>query len=131
MIAQGMTTAFKIRALTLANPVKIALYTALANLDSDTLVYTTVNEVVGTGYTAGGIVLAPTTPIATGTTAFMSFANAVWPTASFICRGALIYDSNTLAAIAVLDFGSDKTAISPFTVTFPPNTATTALLRIY
>ena len=131
MIAQGMTTAFKLKALMLPNGAKIALYTALANLDASTLIYTTAGEVVGTGYVAGGIALVPTTPTATDTTAFISFANAVWPTASFICRGALIYDSVTLAAIAVLDFGSDKNATPPFTVTFPPNTATTALLRIY
>jgi len=129
MIVQGMTTAFKVRALALPNGAKIALYTALANLDSDTLLYTTIGEVVGTGYTAGGIVLTPTTPTSTDTTAFMSFANAVWPVAGFICRGALIYNSLTLDAIAVLDFGSDKTAVSPFTVTFPPNTSTTAILR--
>jgi hypothetical protein len=131
MITQGMTTAFKLRALGLTNPVKIALYTALADLGSDTLVYTTLNEVVGTGYTAGGIVVAPTLPLATDTTAYVSFANAVWPSANFICRGALLYDTVTLGAIAVIDFGSDKIATPPFTVTFPPNTATTALLRIY
>jgi len=129
MIVQGMTTAFKVRALALPNPVKIALYTALANLDSTTLIYTTVGEVTGTGYTAGGILLVPTTPTSTDTTAFISFANAIWPVAGFICRGALIYDTVTLAAIAVLDFGSDKTAVSPFTITFPPATSTTAILR--
>jgi hypothetical protein len=129
MIFQGMVASFKLRALVLPNPVNIALYTSLANLGYNTLVYTTLDEVVGTGYVAGGIPLIPTTPTTYEATAYISFANAIWPVADFICRGALIYDAVTLAAIAVLDFGSDKTAISPFTVTFPPNLPTTAILR--
>jgi len=112
---------------------KIALYTANAILNADTLVYTSSNEVVGTGYTAGGktLVISQTPTNQTGsTTAYISFANAVWNPASFTARGALIYNSTTGAAICVLDFGADKTASSTFTVTFPTATSTTAIIRI-
>ena len=74
---------------------KIALYNANASLDATTLAYTSVNEVVGTGYTAGGQVLSPTTPASSGQTAYVSFANVTWNPASFTCRGALIYNSTT------------------------------------
>ena len=109
---------------------KIALYNANANLDADTLVYTTTNEVTGTGYTAGGKVLSPTVPISGGSTAYISFANVTWNPASFTTRGALIYNSTTGAAVAVLNFGSDKLATNTFTITFPTADASNAILRI-
>jgi hypothetical protein len=108
---------------------RIALYTANAELNAATLVYTTLNEVVGAGYVAGGNVLTPIVPASSGSTAYVSFNNAVWLASSFLCRGALIYNDTTNAAVAVLDFGSDKTASGTFTVTFPPATATTAVIR--
>jgi hypothetical protein len=110
---------------------KIALYTALANLGPSTLTYTSVNEVVGTGYTAGGETLAPTQPTSdqTANTAYVSFANVTWSPANFTVRGALIYNSTTNAAVAVLDFGSDKVATNSFTITFPAATSTTAIIR--
>ena len=137
MIVQGQTTIFKQNLLsglenfaTGATQVyKIALYTANAELNATTLVYTTLNEVVGTGYVAGGNVLTPIVPASSGSTAYVSFNNAIWLASSFLCRGALIYNSTTNAAVAVLDFGSDKTASGTFTVTFPPSTATTAVIR--
>ena len=109
---------------------KIALYTANANLNADTLVYTTSDEVVGTGYTAGGEVLTPIPPDSSGSTAYVSFNNVSWLSSNFLCRGALIYNNTTNAAVAVLDFGSDKTASGTFTITFPTATATTAVIRI-
>jgi hypothetical protein len=109
---------------------KIALYTANATLNADTLVYTTDDEITGTGYTAGGKVLAPTVPTSGSDTAYISFANVTWDPAAFTTRGALIYNSTTNAAVAVLDFGSDKTATSTFVVTFPTATASTAIIRI-
>jgi len=111
---------------------KIALYTAAANLDYTTLAYTSVNEVAGTGYTAGGqaLTISQVPTYTTGTsTAFISFANVTWNPASFTCRGALIYNGTTNAAVAVLDFGNDKTATSTFTVTFPTASSTTAIIR--
>ena len=109
---------------------KIALYEATATLNANTLVYTTDGEITGTGYTAGGKVLAPTVPVSSGNTAYISFANVTWDPAEFTTRGALIYNSTTGAAVAVLDFGSDKIATGTFTVTFPTATATTAVIRI-
>ena len=109
---------------------KIALYTANATLDASTLAYSTTNEVTGTGYTAGGRTLVIIPPAYSGSTAFVSFNNVTWSPASFTCRGALIYNSTTGAAVAVLNFGSDKIATNTFTVTFPVNDASNAIIRI-
>jgi hypothetical protein len=111
---------------------KIALFNANANLDNTTLTYTSTNEVTGNGYTAGGLALTPTgfSVDTTNNTAYLSFNNAVWNPASFTCRGALVYNSTTRAAVFVLNFGSDKTCSSSFTVTFPTANSTNAILRI-
>jgi len=111
---------------------KIALYNANANLDNSTTAYTTVNEVTGAGYTAGGQVLTPTSlgSDTTNNTAFVSFNNVTWSPASFTTRGALIYNSTTGAAVFVLNFGSDKTPNGTFTVTFPTANSTNAIIRI-
>ena len=109
---------------------RIALYTAIANLDADTLLYTTDGEITGTGYTAGGELLYPTVPVSSDGVAYISFANVTWNPANFTCRGALIYNGTTGAAVAVLNFGSDKTATTTFTVTFPTATSTSAVIRI-
>ena len=111
---------------------KIALYNALANLDDATLAYTTDNEVTGSGYTAGGVVLTPSTILSDtdSNTAYLSFANVTWSPASFTCRGALVYNSTTNAAVFVLNFGSDKVATTSFTVQFPTANSTSAILRI-
>jgi hypothetical protein len=138
MIVQGQCTVFKKNLLSglenfatgTTQVYKIALYTANANLDADTLIYSSTEEVVGTGYTAGGNVLTPIVPASSGSTAYVSFNNVLWLASSFLCRGALIYNSTTNAAVAVLDFGSDKIASGTFTVTFPTATATTAVIRI-
>ena len=140
MIVQGQTTAFKTNLLlgvenfsgTSPYVYKIALYTALASLDNTTTAYSSVNEVVGTGYTAGGNVLTPITPLGstTNNTAYLSFNTVTWSGASFVTRGALIYNSTTGAAVAVLNFGNDKTASGTFTITFPADTSTSAVIRI-
>ena len=111
---------------------KIALYNALADLGDGTTAYTTTNEVTGTGYAAGGVVLTPTTILSDteNNTAYLSFANVTWTPASFTCRGALVYNSTTNAAVFVLNFGSDKTATTSFTVQFPTANSTSAILRI-
>jgi hypothetical protein len=109
---------------------KMALYTSAASLGADTTVYTTTNEVVGTGYSAGGEILTNVQVLLSGTTAYVTFDNPAWPGSSFVTRGALIYNSSKAdRAIAVLDFGADKTAGPNFTVQLPAATATTALLR--
>ena len=111
---------------------KIALYNANANLNNATTAYSSVNEVTGTGYTAGGQVLTPVTLSSdtVNNTAFVSFNNVTWSPANFTTRGALIYNSTTGAAVFVLNFGSDKTPNSTFTVTFPTANSTNAIIRI-
>jgi len=109
---------------------KIALYTALANLSASTATYSSANEVVGTGYTAGGQILTPIAPGLSGTVAFQSFNNVTWNPASFTANSALIYNATTGAAVCVLNFGSDKVATNSFTITFPVNDASTAVIRI-
>lgn len=109
---------------------KMALYTGLANLGADTTVYTATGEVTGTNYVAGGNILVNVQVLLSGTTAYVTFDNPVWAGVSFTCRGALIYNtSKANRAIAVLDFGSDKTAGPNFTVQLPTASATTALIR--
>jgi hypothetical protein len=111
--------------------INIALYTSAANLDASTTEYGSSGEVVGSGYIAGGKVLTGVTVLLSGTTAYVDFADTTWDPASFTARGALIYNvSKSNKAIAVLDFGSDKTATTTFTVQIPANTASSALIRI-
>jgi hypothetical protein len=115
----------------------IALYTSSASLDAATTDYTTSNEVVGTGYTAGGIALTNIDPTTSGTTAFIDFADATWPNATITAAGALIYNtttdggSGTTDAVAVISFGGDKTSTNgDFVVQFPTADASNAIIRI-
>jgi hypothetical protein len=111
----------------------MALYDGFATLGPTTPVYTTDNEVVGTGYTAGGVEVTGVTinTDVTSNTVYVNFDNVSWPGANFTARGALIYNSSqSNKSIAVLDFGSDKIFNSSTnTVAMPNNSATTALLR--
>lgn len=110
---------------------KIALYTAIANLDADTTTYSTNGEVVGAGYTAGGDVLVVIPPASGDGVAYISFNPSVWANASFTTRGALIYNSTTNAACFVLNFGSDKTCSNQtFIVAYPTANPSSAVLRI-
>ncbi len=116
---------------------KIALYTSDATLDATTTVYSTTNEASGTGYTAGGNTLTiatnPTSDTATsGTVAYLDFSDSSWTSSSITARGALIYKAGgTTPAVAILDFGSEKTSSdSAFTITFPTSGATTAIVRV-
>jgi hypothetical protein len=111
---------------------KIALYNALADLNSETTTYTSVDEIVGGGYTATGKNLTPVSLSFDNqtNTAYVSFVDVVWVPANFTCRGALIYNSTTGAAVCVLNFGSDKTSTTSFTIQFPSATSTSAILRI-
>lgn len=135
-IIQTQTTSFKaelyqaIHNLT-TDTLKIALYTANASLDSSTTAYDTTNEITGTGYTAGGVTITGVTVNSSGYTAYVSFNNPSWPSASFTARAALIYNSSKAnRSIAVLDFGSNKTVSSnTFLITLPTNNASDALIR--
>ena len=129
---QTLTTQAKLVALQAlaTGTLKMALYTADADLGAGTLAYTTANEVVGTGYTAGGNVVTGVTVLTSGTTAYLDFDNVVWNPANFTARGALIYNTSLgNLAVAVLDFGADKTTTTTFTVQTPANTADAALIR--
>ena len=136
-ITQAMATSFKVALLdgemdfsSNTNDVfKIALYTNSATLNATTTAYTTSNEVSGTGYTAGGNTLtistAPTDG-GSGTTAFLDFADSTWSNATITARGALIYRSSGSGnpAVAVLDFGADKSSTGgSFVIQFPTSSA--------
>ena len=140
-ITQAMCTSFKVALLNgemdfssdTTQTFKIALYTSAATFDASTTAYSTTNEVTGTGYTAGGNTLTiSTNPTSTGTTAFLDFADTTWTDATITARGALIYKSGgTNPAVAVLDFGADKTSTAgDFQVQFPTADATNAIVRI-
>lgn len=116
---------------------KIALYTGAATLGPTTGAYTTLNEITGTGYVAGGKTLTVSVQPTTGsnpdnTTTYWSFNDVTWNPAAFTCRGALIYkaDGLTNPTVCVLDFGSDKTCTTSFTIQFPTPNSTSAILRI-
>jgi hypothetical protein len=133
-IVQTQTTSFKkelyqaVHNLS-TNTLKIALYTGNANLNEDTTVYTTSNEVVASGYTAGGNTLTGVTISSSDYTAYVNFANTSW-TAAITARCALIYNvTQGNKSIAVIDFGADKTSTTTFTIAMPANTSTTALIR--
>ena len=132
-ILQTQTTSFKTELYTAVHnlstdTLKIALYTAAADLNESTTVYSATNEVTGTGYVAGGVVLTGVTISSSGYTAYVDFADVVFG-ASVTARCALIYNvTQGNKSIAVLDFGSDKTSAN-FTITMPANTATAALIR--
>jgi Flp pilus assembly secretin CpaC len=134
-IIQTQTTSFKaqlcqgIHDLT-TDVIKIALYTANANLNEDTTVYSSTDEVAATGtYSLGGAQLTPITVNTSGYTAYVGFPNISW-TGAITARCALIYnETQGNKSVAVLDFGSDKTSVGTFTITMPANTATAALIR--
>ena len=133
-IVQTQTTSFKaelyqgIHDLT-TDEIRIALYTASADLNAATTVYSSTNEVSATGYTQGGQVLTPITVNSSGYTAYVGFPNVSW-SAALTARCALIYNvTKGNKSVAVLDFGSDKTSTTTFTITMPANTASAALIR--
>lgn len=147
-ILQTATTSFKVELLqavhnfgpTSPNTFKIALYTAAADINASTTVYSTTNEVSssGTGYTAGGNTLVISTSPTSGDnslnipTAYISFNNTSWANATFTARAALIYNATqSNKAVAVLDFGADKTVNNDtFQVIFPTPDANSAIVRI-
>jgi hypothetical protein len=145
-IQQTATTSFKVElpqgihnfGPTSPDTFKVALYTAIANIGPTTAVYTTVGEVVGAGYTAGGNTLViNVTPVAANNssgipTSYWSFNNTSWASATFTARGALIYNvTEGNKSVAVLDFGSDKTVNNDtFQIIFPTPDANSAIIRI-
>jgi hypothetical protein len=136
MIQQGMVSSFKQQILLGEHDldtdvIKIALYTSAADLGPSTTVYTTSGEVVGTGYSAGGNTLAGAVVSLSDATAYVTFNNTTWTSVNFTARAALIYNSSkSNKAIAVLDFGSDKTSTTNFQIQFPAASSSSAIIRI-
>ena len=154
-ITQSMCTSFKAELMlavhdfrpTGGDTFKLALYTSSASIDANTTAYSATNEVTGTNYTAGGAaltnlgVVTSNNNASTGT-GYTDFNDLTFSTATITARGALIYNSTpsansnanttlTNAAVAVLDFGSDKTSTAgDFTIVFPTASNTAAILRI-
>ena len=133
-IVQTQTTSFKkelyeaVHNLS-TDSIYIALYTGDANLNADTTAYSATNEVVASGYTAGGEALTGVAISSSDYTAYVNWANVSW-TAAITARCALIYNvTQGNKSIAVIDFGADKTSTTTFTITMPANTSTTALIR--
>lgn len=140
MITQTLTTSFKLQLLLgqhnftpNAQSFKIALYSSTASIGADTTVYTATGEITGTGYTAGGkSLIIPSAPTSSGTTAYLTFNDVSWYGANFTATGALIYNATQgNKSVAVLNFGANKTSSNNiFTVQFPANTSTSAIIRI-
>jgi len=154
-ISQAMCTSFKAELLlavhdfraSSGDTFKLALYTSSASIDANTTSYTASNEATGTNYTAGGAALTnigvtATNTNATAGTGFTDCSDLTFSLATITARGALIYNSTpsangtanttlTNAAVCVLDFGADKTSTDgDFTIIFPANDASNAIIRI-
>jgi hypothetical protein len=110
----------------------LALYTNSATLDQTTTAYTAIGEASGGNYVAGGLVVTATIAsqdTASGSITYVNFSSPAW-TGAITARGALIYTPGDNGAVCVLDFGSDKTSTTTFTVQMPANTSTSALIRL-
>tara|TARA_R110002153_G_scaffold170759_1_gene323597 strand:- start:255 stop:686 length:432 start_codon:yes stop_codon:yes gene_type:complete len=140
-ITQAVCTSFKQELLvgthnftaTSGDTFKIALYTSDATLNATTTAFSTTNEVSNSGtYSSGGGTLTSVTPTTSGTTALCDFADISFTSATITARGALIYNSDdSNKAVAILDFGGDKTSTSgTFTIQFPTADASNAILRL-
>ena len=139
-ITQAMCTSFKVELLkgvhdfsAASNVFKLALYTTSASLGAGTTAYTSSNEASGTGYTAKGSFLTSIDPSSSSTTALTDFNDLTFSTATITARGALIYNEAATGdpAVAVLDFGGDKTSTNgDFTIQFPAADASNAIIRI-
>jgi hypothetical protein len=115
------------------NTYKFALYTSSATLGAATTAYSATNEVVGTGYTAGGATLAGRVTSVDGTTAVMTFTNPTWPSSTITARGGIIYNDTAAGknVLSVHDFGSDVSSTNgTFTVTIPAATAAAGVIRV-
>jgi hypothetical protein len=114
------------------NTFNLALYTSSATLGASTTAYVTTGESTGTNYSARGAALTNVTPVTSGTTAIVDFADLTFGTATVTARGALIFNTSASdKAVCALDFGGDKTSTAGnFTVVFPSPTATGAIIRL-
>jgi hypothetical protein len=113
---------------------KLALYDNSASFTAATTAYTATNEVANSGtYAAGGGTLTNVTPTSSGTTAFTDFADLSFTSATITAYGAMIYNDSAAGnpSVCILDFGGAKTSTAgTFTIIFPTNDSTNAILRI-
>ena len=117
---------------------KIALYLDTATITAASTAYSTSDEVAtATGYTAGGKALTNTGVGTTTVTSFTDFSDVSWTSSSFTTRGCVIYNSSTIsglttnALVCSIDFGGNKTVSSgTFTIQFPTNDSSDAIIRI-
>ena len=148
-LTSALTTSFKVEllkgthnfTLTTGNVFKVALFEVNASL-AGTYGAATTNYSDMTGgsdehaasgnYSTGGETLTNVTPISTGTTAFLDWADVTWAAATISSRGALIYNSSASnRAVAVIDFGGDKTSTAgDFSILWPTADAPNAIIRI-
>ena len=116
------------------NSFKLALYGSPATLGKSTTSFTTGGQVTSPsgGYSSGGKALVNTGTSVASDTAITDFSDLSFTNVTITARGALIYnDTNGDKAVAVLDFGGDKTATAgTFTIQFPAFTTSAAILRI-
>lgn len=136
-IHQSIPTSFKVELLTgthdfSSDTFKLALYDADANLGASTTAYSATNEVVGSGYSAGGETLTAVAPTSSGVTAYSDFADVTFSTVTISARGGLVYNSSQAnKAVAILDFGYTVTkTAADLVVTFPTADAVNAIVRI-
>jgi hypothetical protein len=116
------------------NTFKLALYDNSASFTAATTAYTNTNEVANSGsYAAGGGTLTNVTPTTSGTTAFTDFADLSFTSATITAYGAMIYNDSASGnpSVCILDFGGAKTSTAgTFTIIFPANDASNAIIRI-
>jgi hypothetical protein len=137
-----MCTSFKVELMkavhnfttSTGNTFKLALYNSTAAFTAATTAYTVTNEVANSGtYAAGGGTLTNVTPTSTSTTAFTDFADLSFTSATITAYGAMIYNDTAAGdpSVCILDFGGAKTSTAgTFTIIFPTNDSTNAILRI-
>ena len=116
------------------NTFKLAMYDNSASFTAATTAYTATNEVAASGtYAAGGGALTNVTPTSTSTTAFTDFADLSFTSATITAFGAMIYNDSAAGdpSVCILDFGGSKSSSAgTFTIIFPTNDSTNAILRI-
>lgn len=140
-IASGMCTSFRSEILggvhdLTADTIKGALFTSSAALGSDTTLYSTTNEVSGTGYSAGGKTLTSPVVSSTGSSGYADFDDITWTGSSFTAAGLQVYNSSTKKSqanrsIAIYSFGGNRTVSNgTFQIQLPSAAEGSAFIEI-
>lgn len=123
-----------IRATTVADTLKAALYSQNQSIGPSTPAYTATGEVSGTNYSAGGLIVtnatSPTT--AGGSTAYWTPSASITfssVTIASLFDTVLLYNSSQgNRAIGAYTFGAQTVTAGNFTLVPPANGPTTALI---